>query len=341
MSGLTALIAVTGLTLVTGCGAPREVEPAATQDPPQPTTSSATTSPPPPPASVAANELGQVPVLMYHRITPNPSSVYDRTPQEFRAELERLAREDYVPVTTAEYATGNMDIPAGSHPVVLTFDDSSVSQFSLDANGEPAQGTAVRILLDVAADHPDFRPVASFYVTEPVFGKQDNQRTLRWLHEHGFEIGNHTRQHPNLGQVSAREVQRQIATMQQEITSAVPDARVRTMALPLGVAPDNEELARSGSFEGTRYRHEAVLLVGAGPAPSPFSQEFDPLNIPRIRSQGDSGKGARFGSTAWLDKLAANPQRRYTSDGDPERISFPDGSDGSIAEPLATRAHPY
>jgi NAD(P)-dependent dehydrogenase (short-subunit alcohol dehydrogenase family) len=30
-----------------------------------------------------------VPILMYHRVTTAPSSVYDRTPHDFRAELER------------------------------------------------------------------------------------------------------------------------------------------------------------------------------------------------------------------------------------------------------------
>lgn len=336
-----ALAAAAGLVLTGGCGTARETGPDPAQGRPQPVTTPATTSRTPPPASVSANELGEVPVLMYHRITPTPTSVYDRTPQAFRAELERLAREGYVPVTTAEYATGNMDIPAGSHPVVLTFDDSTVTQLSLDADGEPAAGTAVGILLDVAARHPEFRPVASFYVTAPVFGQQDNRRVLGWLHEHGFEIGNHTREHPNLGQVPAQEVQRQIATMQQEITSAVPGVRVRTMALPLGVAPDDEALARSGSSGGVRYRHDAVLLVGAGPAPSPFSRDFDPLNVPRIRSQGPSGKGAKFGSTAWLDKLAASPESRYTSDGDPERISFPEGAAENIATPFTERSHPY
>jgi hypothetical protein len=37
------------------------------------------------PAAVGANELGVVPVLMYHRLVPNPASVYDRTPEDFRA----------------------------------------------------------------------------------------------------------------------------------------------------------------------------------------------------------------------------------------------------------------
>ena len=97
---------------------------------------------------------------MYHQITPSPASVYDRTPDDFRAELQRLARENYVPVTADEYATGHIDIPAGTHPVVLTLDDGSSSQFSLDASGKPAPDTAVGILLDTASQHPGFRPVA-------------------------------------------------------------------------------------------------------------------------------------------------------------------------------------
>ncbi len=290
---------------------------------------------------MAANELGAVPVLMYHRITENPTSVYDRTPEQFRAEMERLAREDYVPVTTAAYATGRIDIPAGSHPVVLTFDDASASQFSLDASGKPARGTAVRILLEVAERHPQFRPVASFYVTTPPFGDSQARRSLTWLHEHGFEIGNHTLTHANLGQSSASEVQHQIAAMQRRITSAVPEATVTTMALPLGVYPDDQQLARSGSSGGVHYQYDAVLLVGANPAPSPYSAEFDPLAVPRIRSQDASGEGAAFGSQAWLDKLAANPERRYTSDGDPAVISFPESAGGTVAKRYADRARPY
>src|SRR5947209_18311445 len=38
------------------------------------------TPPPPPPASVKANELGLVPVLMYHRLVAHVASDYERTP---------------------------------------------------------------------------------------------------------------------------------------------------------------------------------------------------------------------------------------------------------------------
>ncbi|SDP89338.1 Polysaccharide deacetylase [Actinopolyspora xinjiangensis] len=339
---LASTVAI-GLLTTSGCatqgssGAPQRTggPPAAS------TTTEPTSSPPPSPAEVGANELGRIPVLMYHRITPDPTSVYDRTPEQFRAELRRLAAEDYVPITTTDYANGRIDIPAGKHPVVLTFDDASTTQFRLDSSGEPAANTAVAILREVSEQHRDFPATASFYITNPPFGGENAARSMRWLHEHGFELGNHTLDHPTLSRSSASEVRHQIAGMRREITEAVPEAEVNTIALPHGVHPDREELARSGEADGVRYRHDAVLLVGARPAPAPFTQRFDPLNVPRIRSQSGEGESAKFGSTAWLDKLAANPSTRYTSDGDPEVISYPSDSPRTPAPRYSERAAAY
>ncbi|RKT86648.1 Polysaccharide deacetylase [Saccharopolyspora antimicrobica] len=328
-----AVAAVTVLAVLAGCSAP---------PPPPPPRQVAELPPPPPsPESVGANELGDVPVLMYHRITTTPTSAYDRTPEEFRAELERLAAEGYVPVTATEYATGRLDLPTGAHPVVLTFDDGSATQFTVDGSGGPAPGTATSILLDVAAQHPGFRPTATFYVFNPPFEEPTGRRSLGWLHEHGFEIGNHTLDHPNLGRLTGDEVQQQIAGMQRIITDAVPGAEVRSIALPLGAHPDEERLAAAGSADGTTYRHDSVLLVGSNPAPSPWSADFDPANVPRIRSQAATGTDAQFGSTAWLDRLAADPARRYTSDGDPNRISAPADNAAQPAPAVAERVYRF
>lgn len=297
--------------------------------------------PPPDPAKVDADELGAVPVLMYHQIVPDPKSVYDRTPKDFRAELERLASEGYVPVTAGRFSTGRIDVPAGAHPVVLTFDDSTVSQLALDAGGEPNQDTAVAILRDVAEEHPGFRPVATFFVNGDPFAEPGGHETLQWLHENGFEIGNHTLRHTTLGTVGATEVQRAIARNQQAITEAVPDASVVSLALPNGSMPDDEQLAVHGSSGGVDYRHEGVYLVGARPAPSPFSAAFDPAAIPRIRSQGANGPDAKFTSTAWLNKLEDGTVARYTSDGDPDTISFPASKKPDLAATARDAANPY
>ncbi|MEV0674912.1 polysaccharide deacetylase family protein [Actinosynnema sp. NPDC050436] len=327
------------------CGAQSAPEPPSSTPPapaaPAAQSSSAQPSSAPDPASVGADELGQVPVLMYHRLTAQPTSVYDRTPDGFRAELERLAAEGYVPVTATEYATGRLDVPAGRHPVVLTFDDGDPTQFALGPDGGPAPGTAIAVLLDVAARHPGFRPVASLYVNAAPFGTADGAGVLAWLRDHDFEVGNHTQQHTNLSAAGDEQVQEAIVSGLREIQRAVPGYAVSSLALPFGAVPGTASLALRGSFDGTSYEHACVLLVGSNPAPSPYSTGFDPLNVPRIRSQDATGEEAAFGSTSWLDQLAANPAARYTSDGVADRISYPAASPNRPAPQYAGKAVAY
>jgi peptidoglycan/xylan/chitin deacetylase (PgdA/CDA1 family) len=318
MPRLHIVTASIALLLVAGCGTDSGADGSLSAAP-------APAPAPADPAQVQANELGNIPVLMYHRFVPEPASVYDRTPEDFRAELERLAREDYVPVTTAEMATGRIDIPAGKHPVVLTFDDGDPTVLTLGPDGTPAPGTGVRILLDVAAAHPGFRPVGSMYVNaDPFGGGEAGEAALRWLHDNGFEVGNHTFGHTNLRTASAEKAEQDIARGDAFIREAVPGYQPTTLALPFGARPRDTDLA----VRGDGYDYAAALLVGANPAPSPFAEDFDPVAIPRIRSQGPDGDEAEYGSTTWLDKLAANPEGRYTSDGNPDVISYPNGDEG-------------
>jgi peptidoglycan/xylan/chitin deacetylase (PgdA/CDA1 family) len=312
MLAVAALAAMAGLA---GCGSAPPAAPAA----PAPPSAQA----PPPPGEVGADELGHIPVLMYHRIVAEAVSVYDRTPADFRAELERLAAENYVPITAADLAAGRIDVPAGAHPVVLTFDDGAPSQFALGPDGRPTPDSAIGILLDVAAAHPGFRPVATLYVNAEPFGEPGGTTTLPWLHAHGFEIGLHTASHTNLSAASAEEVQSDIVDNLTMIRQAVPEAAVTTIALPFGAHPESEELALHGASGGTTYDLAAAMLVGADPAPSPYSTGFDPENIPRIRSQAATGADAQYVSATWLDRLASGEVSRYTSDGDPAHVSFP------------------
>ncbi|MEV1166844.1 polysaccharide deacetylase family protein [Nonomuraea sp. NPDC049784] len=273
-------------------------------------------------AKVKANELGQIPVLMFHRIIDKPGSTDDRTPQQFRADLERLAREGYVPITAAEMVTGKIDIPAGKHPVVLTFDDSSPSQLTLNEVGVPAPNTAVAILQEVAAKHPGFRPKATFYVTRDMFGKtvpEEQAQTLVWLKDNGFDIGNHTRDHINLRGRSQKEVEEQIGSIGKQINSLTHTNPV-TIALPYGNQPSKREWALHG---GKLYNHQGAFLAGYTPAASPFSKAFDPVGIPRIKVMEKKGDCKQFCSEAWLDWLKTNPDMIYTSDGDVSTVAYP------------------
>ncbi|MGM0818822.1 MAG: polysaccharide deacetylase family protein [Actinomycetota bacterium] len=297
---------------------------------------------PPDPAEVGANELGMVPVLMYHRIVEDPAGVYDRTPEGFRAELDRLFADGYRPVTVADLAAGEIDVPAGTSPVALTFDDATREQAALDEDGSWAADTAVGILTEVARDH-DVEPTASFYVNaDPFGGGADSERILARLHDEGYELGNHTATHRDLSTLTAEEVAGELAAGVRVITDVV-DAEVATMSLPLGRWPDPREPAYAGEADGVAYAHEAVLLVGADPAPSPFSADFDARAVPRIRSQAldPDDPESQFASEFWLDWLDDDPDRRYVADGDPRRVSFP----ADLAERLdpgqAAGAQPY
>ncbi len=295
--------------------------------------------------AAGANELGLIPVLMYHRIAAKRWSPLDRTPGQLRKELERLARDGYVPVTAAEYVTGRIDIPAGSHPVVLTFDDGTPGHFAFDATGRPAAGTAVGVLLDVARRHPGFRPVATFWVNREPFGLKDRiaqEHAVTWLVRNGFEVANHTYRHPDLRRLPRKRIREEIARQERLLTGrgAPPSA---TFALPYGSMPKRKNLrfARHGSWQGTRYDFSGVFLAGAEPAASPHSTDFAPYQIPRIQSNGKRGECRRWCSTYWLEWLRAHPSRRYTSDGDPDHISIPKKLQGNIRGKLAKRIVAY
>ena len=300
------------------------------------------------PAEVGANELGEVPVLMYHRILPDGGSDYDLTPEEFRSELEYLYDNDYRPIRLDELIDGDIDVPAGTTPVVFTFDDSTREQFAYTEDGDIDPDTAVGILLEFAEEHEDFDAVGSFYVLGSLFGVSDDRgaEKLQHLHELGFELGNHTLTHERLDHLDADGVQRELAQGADNIRDAVPEAEVRTMSLPLGLWPDDRSLAAEGSHDGTAYEHEGILLVGSNPAPSPFDDEFDPLAIPRIRSlppesyDPDDPEGLMT-SGYWFDVFEQAPERRYVSDGDPGTISFPEEYEGELADEHADRANPY
>ncbi|MFC4585614.1 polysaccharide deacetylase family protein [Sphaerisporangium corydalis] len=310
---------------------------------PAPKTSRPAASPAPPVAATAesarkagANEAGLVPVLMYHRILRKRVASIDRTPAQLRKELERLATHGYVPITAAEFVAGAIDVPAGAHPVVLTFDDGNPSHFALDADGAPKKDTVVRIIYDVAKEHPGFRPVATFWINKNPFGIRDHDRqaaAVRWLVEHGFEVGNHTFGHPDLYLLSKKRVSEAIVREQRQLAK-LGAPKSTTFALPYGSRPKKRSLAREGRWDGTSYHFDAVFLAGAEPTISPYAKDFDPYNIPRIQSNGKKGECRKWCSQYWLEWLDRHPDRRYTSDGDPAHVSVPRRLKGKIKSRL-------
>jgi hypothetical protein len=293
-------------------------------------------------AALQPNELGEVPVMMYHQIRADGGGPYDLTPKQFKAELARLWREGYWPVRASDLVNRTLDVPKGKTPVVMTFDDSTKEQFFYDSSGKIKPDTAIGIMLAFAKAHPRFKPAGTFFVNrEPFAGVAQGPEMLRWLHDHGFEIGNHTKDHLPLNTLDATQAQRQLALGQKIITDAIPGDHVIDMALPLGAWPNPKSLAWRGSWNGIHYRIKGVFEVGAEPSKSPYSTAFDEHAIPRIRTTPPGVGDQEWGSSWWLDILKSQPSRRYVSDGDPRTVSFPRDEQDQLATRFEARARPY
>lgn len=345
--GVAAAVAVTGL-LLSGCGSESkdavaspgsESTPATTAEPSATPTPTAATAAAADPASVEANELGRVPIFMYHQIKAEPNQEYDQTPEEFKAELQRLYDGGFRPITLRNFLDGKIDIPAGKHPFLMTFDDSSPTQIKIGPDGNPTPETAVGILEQFEKDHPDWTSTGVFYVnTVPT--PFNDEKGLPWLAANGYEIGAHTAEHVNLKKLSDANVQKQLAKNVADIQKLVPGYDVFSLSRPFGIASVNEELMYSGSYEGTSYEFDGVMLVGSDPNKSPFHEEFDGRYIHRIRS-GPKARPVDTDSKYWLDLLDKDKWTVYTSDGNPDVISYPDDSTIKVASKWADKAKAY
>ena len=271
------------------------------------------------------NELGRVMILEYHKID-RPENRWTRTPENFRRDLQRLWERGYRLVALNDFLDGKMALPAGTSPVILTFDDSSPGQFRyIERQGQLVidPDCAVGIIEAFARAHPEFGRAATFYVlpgADPPnrFFNQPELVTkkLTYLASNGYEIGNHTLWHANLSKYPEPVVRSQIATAQEWVQKHVPGYQLRTLALPHGAYPKQVTWAERGSSNGTTYRNEAILMVAGGAAPSPYSKSFDRSHLPRIQAVEPEIEG-------WLNYFDKNPGERYVSDGDPGKVTVP------------------
>ena len=299
--------------------------------------------------SRAPNELGRIPILEWH-LVGDADGTYKVSRARFLAELTELHARGYVPIGLDALLSGRIDLPAGASPVLLTFDDSSPSQFRyVEQGGRLAvdSTSALGILEAFLARHPDWPPRALFCLLPAAdaghafFGDKgiEGQRTawrhpkLRHLVARGYELCNHTLWHARLDKASPALVREQLARGAMAIDSAVPGYRVRALALPYGLWPRDRTLAVAGEWTPparrgapppapVRYRHEAVFLVAGGPARSPHDPAFNPLALPRVPLQGGTSL------TRTLDALdRPGPGGRYVSDGNPATVARPGAAD--------------
>ena len=257
------------------------------------------------------NRNGRIPILEYHVIGDSSKGLFVITRDRFRKDMELLYSRGYRPITVAQLVAKDFsDVPRGMSPVVFTFDDASPEQFSyIEKNGqlEIDPTSAVGMWLDFQKEHPDWKNRATFCLLPAAeaghafFGDREKYRgqkkewrfqKVKWLHDNGFELCNHTLWHAQLSKYDDAFVQEQIARGELAIDSVVPGIDVKTFALPQGLWPKNRALAWRGSWtakDGKKvtYDYATVLEVAGGPARSPFDPQFDAKKLPRVIAYGN------------------------------------------------------
>jgi len=289
-----------------------------------------------PAQTLAPNELGRVMILEYHKID-YPEERWTRTPENFRRDLETLYTRGYRLLALNDLLDGRINVPAGTTPVVLTFDDSSPGQFryvARDGQLEIDPKSGIGVLEAFIRERPDFGRAATFYVLpgasrpNKLFNQDEYAgKKLQFLVAHGYEIGNHTLWHANLGKYEEPVVRGQIAEAQVWIQRHVPDYRPRTLALPHGVYPKDVSWAVRGTAKGSSYQHDAILMVAGGAAPSPFARNFDALHLPRIQA-------VEHDLAYWLGYFEKHPGERFVSDGDPAAVTVHGAQRDRLRSPL-------
>ncbi|HSU15943.1 polysaccharide deacetylase family protein [Longimicrobium sp.] len=288
-----------------------------------------------PKANTGPNELGRILVLEYHRIGPKEGEWY-RSEEHFRNDLKMLYDRGFRPVTMRDVASGNINLPAGTSPVVFVFDDSSQGQFYYQPDGSIDPHTMVGMWEAFKRQNPAWSGGGTWCVLPGAvypsnfwgekksneIAREQREATIKkkvdFLLQNGHEICNHTMWHAQLSKYPDAFVQEQIGSGQDSIAHYLPaDYRITTFALPLGLWPRNRPLAWHGTYRGGKsYDYQVVLEVSGGANVSPFDRSWDPHSVDRFIAAPNALENQ-------LKRWDANPAERYVSDGDPNTVSYP------------------
>ena len=288
-------------------------------------------------ASDNINELGNVPIMMYHGIVNKPSSEtgntggnvdkdgYNRTTEAFREDLEFYYQNDYRMIRLKDYIDGKIDTEYGKSPIILTFDDGNENNLKvtgLDSNGDIIidENSAVGVLESFKKKYPDYKVTATFFVNGGMFNQEEyNEKIIKWLVDNGYDVGNHTETHLDIKKSSSDRVQKEIAVVYDELEKLIPGKYVKIIALPFGspYSKENENFkyVLNGSYNNITYETEAALRVGWESEISPFNISFDKTFLKRIRAYDNNGK--EFDIEMNFNILKS---KRYISDGNVNTI---------------------
>ena len=285
------------------------------------------------------NELGNVPIMMYHGIVNITNSEtnyiggnvdkdgYNRTTESFRNDLEFYYQKGYRMIKLNDYINGKIDVELGKSPIILTFDDGNPNNFNVlgEENGQLIidPNCAVGILEEFKAKYPDYNVTATFFVNSALFSQEKyNEKILKWLITNGYDIGNHTMTHCDFTKITKEQTIKEVGGLYQLLEKIIPNDYVPIIALPFGspYQKNNTNYASilNGTYQDFTYETKGALRVGWESSPSCFSSDFDPTYLKRIRAYDNNG--VEFDIEMNFKILE---QTKYISDGNTNTIVIP------------------
>jgi hypothetical protein len=293
--------------------------------------------------SVNANEVGEVMVIEFGDFIDDTSGASlqgsgdnSMTLSDFRNTLQQLYDDKFRPISAADYLMNKVTVAPGYIPIVFTFDGGLPGQFSItkNENGTSLKGnTAIGVLKDFHASHPDFEVAGTFYISlsKDVFaGDGTIKERLQYLDDLGLDIGNATYSGNNISQITSSEtLQYEIGKNQSEVEKYITDYKMISISLPSGSNVKTDELKKvllSGTYisgnagdADVSYTNRGIFTLNQDLASSTIAKAFDRTSIPRVRASSFASINQDM---KWQ---IANADRTtlYVCDGNPDVVSIP------------------
>lgn len=290
---------------------------------------------------VQPNEAGEIPIVMFHNfiedLADTTDNQYTTSFSDFEELLETLYNEGYRLISMRDFIDHNIDVPAGTKPMVFSFDDGTAGQFNLiEENGKLVVNpkSAVGIMIKFNERHPDFGLKGIFYLNmdkenKTFEGAGTLKERLEILLSYGFEVGNHSWGHFDFSTAQSKEqINEKLGKNEKRLREIIEGVSFYSFALPFGNRPE-ESLRNAmvrGVYEGVEYNNETIMAVGAQPSKPSIHVDYNPTYVGRIRAQGKIQEA--YDLTFWLPKMTR--ERMYISDGDPSTVVVPEGMESKI-----------
>jgi hypothetical protein len=265
----------------------------------------------------------QVPILVYHRFYQDYQKYSTNTKirlSDFKNSIQALYDAGYTLVSLDSWLKGDMQMPTGRRPLIITIDDLFFAdQISLNEDGTPTQNSGVGILWQFYQDHSDFGFYLSLFYNmgdkhygnvkvgdwwQKGPGWEDSlANVIAWCIEHGALPYNHFFTHPKLSLLTnakdftyqAEENEKSLREFLARIGKEnLADDLDNIISIPYGDWPTNPEVMRAlQNYVSTNGKPLLGIMdvdyaVRAKYLQPVYSPDFDRLKIPRIVANADA-----------------------------------------------------